>query len=180
MTYARISSALWLLVLVPACAPQQPPNSAEVPGTTITAVVNLAPTNGNHVQGSLTLTEDVGGVRITGQLSGLTPGEHGIHVHERGDCSAPDATSAGDHYNPAGTPHGGPSTTPHHTGDLGNITADAGGTAQVDQVFPGLSLHGARTILGRAMVVHAAKDDYTTQPAGASGARVACGVITQR
>ena len=172
----RLHSTVWALLLLSGCATQPPP----APNTTISAVVNLAPTTGNSAQGTLTLTEEGSGVRVTGQITGLSPGEHGIHVHETGDCSAPDASSAGNHYNPANTHHGSPEATPHHIGDLGNITADANGTAQIDRVFPGVALQGARSILGRAMVVHMERDDLTTQPSGASGARVACGVITQR
>lgn len=183
MTYARDGMRLWilgLLLFLPACAGQQGPSSSDTPPATISATVSLSPTSGNSTQGTLTLTEEAGGVRVAGQITGLSPGEHGIHVHETGDCSAPDASSAGNHYNPATTHHGGPETTPHHVGDLGNIVADANGTAQIDKVFPALALQGARSVLGRAVVVHAEKDDLSSQPAGASGARVACGVITQK
>lgn len=183
MTYVRDRMRLWvlgLLLLLPACAGQQGPSSSDPPPVTISASVSLSPTSGNSTQGTLTLTEEAGGVRITGQINGLTPGEHGIHVHETGDCSAPDASSAGDHYNPATTHHGSPEANPHHAGDLGNITADANGTAQIDKVFPTLALQGARSVLGRSVVVHAEKDDLSTQPSGASGARIACGVITPK
>lgn len=187
MTFARSAMRLGsvlLLVLLPACGRQaETPPAADMPDTTstaVTAVVTLAPTAGNSVQGTLTLTEEAGGVRVSGQLSGLTAGDHGIHLHESGDCSAPDASSAGAHWNPSAMPHGGPDSPQHHAGDLGNVTADASGNATIDRLFPGISLVGDQSIVGKAVVVHASPDDLSTQPAGASGARVACGVIAQQ
>ena len=117
---------------------------------------------------------------VTGSINGLEPGSiHGFHVHEKGDCSAPDAGSAGGHFNPNSQPHGNPDAPPHHAGDTRNITADAQGVAQVDVQLSGVSLSsgGPEDILGKAVVVHAKPDDYKTQPSGASGDRIACGVI---
>ena len=111
-------------------------------------------------------------------MSGLSPGPHGFHVHEKGDCSAPDATSAGGHFNPDGKPHGHPSHGPHHLGDMPMLEADGGGNATLKAFLPGLALGGGPTgLAGRAVVVHAAVDDFKSQPAGNSGARIACGVI---
>ena len=141
------------------------------------AVATLEPTQGSQVRGTITFTTVSGGVRVVADITGLTPGEHGFHVHDKGDCSAPDATSAGGHFNPAGTPHGAPDAEKHHAGDLGNITAGSDGKAHLDQVFPFLSLSGPDSILGRGFIVHAGKDDMTTQPTGNAGARAACGVI---
>jgi Cu-Zn family superoxide dismutase len=137
----------------------------------------LSPTQGNEARGTLTFTDEGGKVHVSGELTGLTPGDHGIHIHETGDCSAPDAASAGEHFAPAGMPHGSPDAPQHHAGDLGNVTADASGRAQIDRDFDGLGLNGANSILGRAVIVHSGRDDLTSQPSGASGARVACGVI---
>ncbi|HYV85827.1 MAG TPA: superoxide dismutase family protein [Patescibacteria group bacterium] len=141
------------------------------------ASVVLEPTQGSQVRGTITFTAAPGGVRVVADLSGLTPGAHGFHVHDKGDCSAPDATSAGGHFNPGGTPHGAPDAEKHHAGDLGNITAGDDGKAHLDQIFPFLSLSGPDSIVGRGFIVHAGKDDMTTQPTGNAGARAACGVI---
>lgn len=121
-----------------------------------------------------------GGVHATGEVGGLAPGSaHGFHVHEKGDCSAADATSAGAHFNPFDKPHGKSDSVAHHAGDIDNIVAGRDGVAKVDLHLRGVTLGGGAVndIAGRAFVVHAAPDDYATQPAGNAGARVACGVI---
>ena len=156
--------------------------TAEAPPESIhpaTAMADLSPTAGNTVRGTVTFTQEDGGVRVVADLAGLTPGDHGIHIHERGDCSATDASSAGDHFNPTGSPHAGPDAAQRHEGDLGNITADASGNARYDRVDPKLSLEGDQSIVGRAIVVHVGNDDLNTQPAGNSGPRTACGVIVR-
>jgi Cu-Zn family superoxide dismutase len=116
------------------------------------------------------------------QLTGLAPNsEHGFHVHEKGDCSAPDATSAGPHFNPGGAQHGRPGSGMHHMGDLMNLRADAKGAVSAEVELAGLTLSpGPNSIVGRALVVHRDPDDYASQPAGNSGPRIACGVITAR
>jgi Cu-Zn family superoxide dismutase len=141
------------------------------------AFAKLAPTQGNTAEGSVSFTQEAKGVRITGEFSGLTPGVHGFHIHEKGDCSAPDATSAGGHFNPSKQPHGKPGSGPHHVGDLPSLEANANGKAKLDVVVEGVSLTGEHSIVGRALIVHAAPDDFTTQPTGNAGARVACAVI---
>jgi Cu-Zn family superoxide dismutase len=141
------------------------------------AVADLNPTTGNDVRGTATFTQEERGVRVVADITGLKPGDHGFHIHEKGDCSAPDASSAGGHFNPTGMPHGGPEAAKHHLGDMGNITADAAGKAHLDRVFAFLDLRGTNSIIGHAVVVHQDKDDLTTQPTGNAGARVACGVI---
>jgi Cu-Zn family superoxide dismutase len=146
------------------------------------AHVAIAPTAGNSISGTLDLTTVHDGVRVHGQLTGLVPASiHGFHIHEKGDCSAPDGSSAGGHFNPLGMAHGNPITMPHHAGDIPNQTADTQGVAKVDVVVHGVSLGTGASddVLGRSVVVHKDRDDYTTQPAGNSGARVACGVITK-
>lgn len=139
----------------------------------------LAPTAGNETQGVVTFTQVEGGVRIQAEVTGLTPGNHGFHVHEKGDCSAPDATSAGGHFNPTGHQHGAPSDAERHAGDLGNLAADETGRAVLDWVDPSMQLTGDASIVGRGVIVHADEDDYATQPTGNAGGRVACGVIVQ-
>jgi Cu-Zn family superoxide dismutase len=142
------------------------------------ATAKLAPTAGNAAAGTVTFTPNGDRVRVVAQVSGLTSGAHGFHVHEKGDCSAPDATSAGGHFNPGGQPHGNPAAGAHHAGDMPMLVADASGNATLDVTLPTIALgSGQNSIVGRAVVVHKDPDDFKTQPAGNSGARVACGVI---
>ncbi|MGY4514444.1 superoxide dismutase family protein [Lysobacter sp. HA18] len=144
------------------------------------ATIAMAPASGSLVSGRLRAMAMSDGVHITGDIGGLTPNStHGLHVHEVGDCSAADATSAGPHFNPNGRPHGNPMGSAHHAGDLPNISAGSDGVAHVDLHVAGVSLGGAAAtnVIGRALVVHAGVDDYASQPAGNSGARIACGVI---
>lgn len=145
-----------------------------------TARATLKATAGNTASGMLDLTQTTGGVKITGAIRGLSPNSHhGFHVHENGDCSAPDAKSAGGHFDPTHYPHGKPMGPPHHAGDMPNIDADAKGVATVDVTVNGVTLGGGPTsVLNRAIVVHENADDYKTQPSGDSGSRIACGVIS--
>ncbi|MEY2633757.1 MAG: hypothetical protein RIR00_2411, partial [Pseudomonadota bacterium] len=110
--------------------------------------------------------------------TGLTPGEHGFHIHDSGDCSAADASSAKGHFNPTGKQHGHASGQDHHGGDMPNLVANAKGEARASFTLPGLSLTGANGIVGRSVVIHADPDDYKSQPAGNSGKRIACGTIS--
>ena len=147
------------------------------------AAVMLEPTEGNQTRGELRFAAVGDRIEVTGTLSGL-PGNstHGFHVHETGDCSAPDATSAGGHFNPASTDHGRVGQGEHHAGDSDNITADADGNATVQGWLEGATVgDGAATdIVGKAVIVHADEDDYATQPTGDAGDRLACGVIAAR
>ena len=143
-----------------------------------TATATIAATAGNTAKGTVTFTQKGDKVTVTAQLSGLAPGGHGFHVHEKGDCSAPDAASAGGHFNPTGKPHGAPDAAEHHAGDMPMLQADASGNAKLTADIAGLTIgSGAGDIIGRSVVVHKDVDDYKTQPAGNSGARVGCGVI---
>jgi Cu-Zn family superoxide dismutase len=151
---------------------------ATISASAQTATATIAPTAGNTAKGTVTFTQKGDKVTVTAQLSGLAPGGHGFHVHEKGDCSAPDATSAGGHFNPGGKPHGAPDAAEHHAGDLPMLQADASGNASVSIDVTGLTIGGgASDIVGKSVVVHKDVDDYKTQPAGNSGARIACGVI---
>ena len=141
------------------------------------AVAVLHPTEGNTARGVVYFSKVSDGVKIVAQVSGLKPGKHGFHIHQFGDCSAPDGTSAGGHYNPVGLPHAGPDVEKRHVGDLGNIVADAEGFGTYDRVDRLLQLNGPESILGRAVVVHLGEDDYLSQPTGNAGARAGCGVI---
>lgn len=159
--------------------PPAEPAPAVAPTTVQKARVALQPTKGSKVKGQLELTSEDGKVHITGEITGLKKGDHGFHIHEKGDCSGPDGKTAGDHFAPQAHPHGAPGGEgPHHAGDFGNIQADAKGKAKVD-VWSELPLltEGEQFVVGRAFIVHDGKDDLTSQPAGNAGARVACGVI---
>lgn len=144
-----------------------------------TAVANLAPTKGNQVSGSVHFTQQGELVLVEARVTGLTPGPHGFHIHEKGNCTAPDASSAGGHFNPTGAPHGAPDASARHAGDLGNLVADDTGAAAYRAEVRGIGLGtGEDSIIGRAVIVHANRDDLTTQPTGNAGGRQACGLIS--
>jgi len=141
----------------------------------------LKPTKGNATSGTVNFREQGNGVLVTAHVSGLTPGAHGFHIHDKGDCSASDGTSAGGHFNPAGKPHGHPEHAERHAGDLPQLLANASGNAELNVVVSGITIgEGASNIVGRGLIVHAAPDDFKTQPTGNSGARLACAVIEAR
>lgn len=144
------------------------------------ASADLQARSGSAVSGKVTLTEMNGRLRVEAQVAGLTPGEHGFHIHEIGDCSAPDASSAKGHFNPAGKSHGHHASPEHHGGDMPNLVANANGEARFSSEIDGLSLSGMNGVVGRSVVIHADPDDYKSQPAGNSGKRIACGVIVSR
>lgn len=165
-------------------APSVPPMGQE-PAQINRVTVGMASTQGNSAKGDLVLSPDNHGLRITGNLTGLkAKSEHGFHVHQNGDCSAPDGSSAGDHFNPTGAPHGNPTGddagAQHHAGDMPNVIADDKGNAKVDVRIHGVTLGdgGENDVLGKAVILHADADDYSSQPAGNAGARIACGVIS--
>ena len=187
---ARTSTASTLMLAIAAallagCASTGTPTAtaaaaAPAKSTASRATVNLAPASASLVSGTLTLVPMGDGVHITGEVGGLKPGDtRGFHIHEKGDCSAADASTAGGHFNPAAQAHGRSGHGAHHAGDTDNIVADAKGVARINAHVSGVTLRGgaATDIAGRAVIVHAAADDYTTQPTGNAGARVACGVI---
>jgi superoxide dismutase, Cu-Zn family len=134
----------------------------------------LMGTKESKVAGTLTFIQDGEKVRVSGTITGLTPGYHGFHIHETGDCSAPDFTSAGDHFNPNKGQHGEMDKKESHMGDMGNIKANKDGVAEIDETTEYMDLN---QINGKAVVVHANEDDLKTQPAGNSGPRIGCGII---
>ncbi|TRW48263.1 superoxide dismutase family protein [Aliidiomarina halalkaliphila] len=139
----------------------------------------LNPTEGNEgLQGFVMFEDTPEGVFVLAHVEGLEPGGvHGFHVHEYGDCSAPDGTSAGGHFNPHGRDHGGPDSSERHAGDLGNLQADDAGMAHLEMIDTKLELSGPNSILGKSVIVHAQADDLESQPTGDAGARILCGVI---
>ncbi len=142
------------------------------------ARADIAAASGSTVAGTATFTQEGDKVAVRIEARNLTPGKHGVHVHEKGDCSAPDATSAGGHFNPAGAPHGGPDAEHRHPGDFGNMEVGADGTGTLTLTTDRLSLgQGAHSVIGKAIIIHADPDDLATQPTGNAGGRVGCGVI---
>jgi len=167
-----------LIILSLTAIPARAQTPEEKSPTPLKAVAMLYPTAGNKVNGTVTFTEVADGVQIQAAITGLTPGNHGFHVHQFGDCSAADAASAGGHFNPTNKPHAGPDAVERHVGDMGNVEVDASGTAKLDYVDHHISLtNDKESVIGRSIVIHAKADDLKSQPAGDSGARVACGVI---
>jgi Cu-Zn family superoxide dismutase len=155
------------------CASMSPPGPK--------AQAQLQPTKGNSVTGTATFEQRGSQTLIVAEIRGLKPGaEHGFHVHEKGDCSAADGMSAGGHFNPKAAAHGKYDAGAHHSGDMPNLRADANGVARISWEDDELTVtDGPATVVGKAVIVHRDPDDYKTQPAGNSGPRVACGVITK-
>jgi Cu-Zn family superoxide dismutase len=182
MRIAPLAAAAGIAFGIAACATTAPApvTPAQVPGEMHDAVANLASASGSLVSGRIQLMSMGGGVHVAGDIGGLVPGSsHGFHIHEKGDCSAADGSSAGGHFNPSGSPHGRAGHGAHHAGDMDNIVADGEGVAHVNMHVSGVTLGdgGIDDIVGRALVVHGDADDYVSQPSGDAGARVACGVI---
>jgi Cu-Zn family superoxide dismutase len=141
------------------------------------AICVLTPTMDSKVSGIVTFTQKDGAIDITGEITGLTPGLHGFHVHEFGDLNSKDGSATGGHFNPENEKHGGPHGAERHVGDLGNIEADASGKATLKMTDKMIQLSGKHSIIGRGLIVHAKADDLKSQPTGDAGGRVAQGVI---
>lgn len=143
----------------------------------------LEPKSDSNVKGEVTFTEDDGEVSMIAVLSGLTEGEHAIHIHQTADCTAADGSSAGGHWNPTNEPHGKwGASEGYHKGDIGNFTADADGNAKVEFSTEEWCIgcdDENKNILGKGVIVHQGVDDYTSQPSGAAGARVSCAGIIE-
>lgn len=159
-------------LLAAACATQPPGPMASA---------QLTATSGNAVSGSVQFARRGDKVMVSGEVRGLKPnGEHGFHVHEKGDCASGDGMGTGGHFNPDGKAHGAHAHSMHHVGDLPSLKADASGTARFSFESSTLALgSGTADILGRGLIVHRDADDYQTQPTGNSGPRIACAVITK-
>jgi Cu-Zn family superoxide dismutase len=177
----KFSASLFLLLFAAGCAQQSQDQSMEQTqestNTYTKAVAVVHATEGNDVSGTVTFENTEDGVRVKGQLQGLSSGKHGFHIHQYGDCSASDGTSAGGHYNPTGNNHGSPTQDNRHMGDMGNLTVSEDGMATIDYVDPKITLSGSNSIIGHGVIVHGGEDDFKSQPSGAAGPRVGCGVI---
>jgi superoxide dismutase, Cu-Zn family len=141
------------------------------------AIAVVTATKGNSVHGVVTFEKVGKGIHVVANLMGLTPGKHGFHIHEFGDISSDDGSSAGGHFNPSGMPHNMPMSEKRHAGDMGNIEADEKGNAHLDYIDPVMKLNGKFSIIGHAVIIHEKEDDFKTQPTGNAGARVGHGVI---
>ncbi len=184
------SFVLVLLVGVIACGPKAeapPPEASSEPVAQVVEVVEVAqeaiavlmPRAGAEVSGTVTFTQTGEGVVVVAKIAGVSPGLHGFHLHEKGDCSAPDFTSTGGHFNPTGDPHGGPDDTIRHAGDFGNILVEEDGTGRLELLTSMLTVDpdAENTVIGRAVILHEGEDDLESQPTGAAGARLACGTV---
>ena len=169
---AGLVAAAGISLVVGCASTSKPPAGAQARAT-------IEARSGSNVKGWATFTErPTGGVAVVVHIESATPGVHGIHVHEKGDCSAPDASSAGGHFNPGGMPHAGPTETHRHAGDLGNMTIESNGTGYLELVDDLLTVRpGPNSVVGKSVVFHEKADDLTSQPSGNSGARQGCGVV---
>jgi superoxide dismutase, Cu-Zn family len=159
-----------------AAAPAAPIGTNPAPAVGQSADVTLQ-SHDPKVSGTVHFTNEANGVHVVADVKGAKPGEHGFHLHEKGDCSSPDYKSAGGHFNPASAPHACDPTNPRHAGDFGNITIDKDGNGHLDFTTTALSFDGANSLVGKAVIFHAKQDDCKTQPTGDAGDRVACGVV---
>jgi Cu-Zn family superoxide dismutase len=144
------------------------------------AVSNIMAKSSSGISGTVSFTQTDSIVSMIAHLSGLTPGNHAIHIHAIGDCSSDDGKSAGGHWNPTNVDHGIWGTAPFHTGDIGNIKAEANGTGTISRETNLWCLNcsdESKNIIGKAIIIHEGPDDFTTQPSGAAGARIGCGEI---
>lgn len=161
-------------------APDAPSAGAELASSegARTLEVPLQAKSGSQLSGNAKLTETPEGVKVELAVENIAPGDHGAHVHEKGDCSAPDGSSAGSHFNPTASPHALPDGSPRHLGDLGNISVGSDGSGKIEVVAPGANLRDGdpHSFVGKAIIVHEKKDDGG-QPVGNAGGRIGCGEI---
>jgi len=148
------------------------------------AKADIEAKSGSKLKGKATFTAgDKGAITVRIEVSDVAPGEHAVHIHDKGDCSSPDGKSAGDHWNPTHMEHGkwGAPGDHHHLGDIGNITVgpDGKGTITLDTTKWTAGGGGVNDVIGHAIVVHGGVDDFKSQPAGNAGPRIGCGVIVK-
>lgn len=161
--YVLLSVSIFILA---ACATMSRP----------TATATLDAMGSSTARGTVTFVQAANGVEVTVDATGVPPGVHGFHVHEKGECGS-DGMAAGGHFNPSNVAHGAPTDDPHHAGDFGNVTADANGVVHSQFTMPGITVEaGANSVVGHAVILHANPDDLKTQPTGNAGGRIACGV----
>jgi Cu-Zn family superoxide dismutase len=174
-TLAAVAGAALVLGGLGSAAPAEAGDAAKP----VAATATIESKSGSKVTGKAVFTElPSGGVKIEVWIENAMPGTHGIHLHEKGDCSAPDASSAGPHFNPSGNPHAGPAEARHHNGDWGNITIGQDGKGHLELTSDMLTVKpGPNSVVGKAVVFHEKADDLKTQPTGDAGGRYGCGVV---
>lgn len=152
----------------------------ETTETDKTVSLTINPASDSNLSGSADFVQSGDSVTLTVNISGVTPGDHAIHVHEFGDCSAPDGSSAGGHWNPTGHAHGEFGGEAFHMGDIGNLTADENGNATLTFTTGKWCLgcdDESQNLIGKSLIIHESVDDFTTQPTGNAGGRIGCVVI---
>lgn len=170
MSLARVSLIVATVLFIAACS------SMSMSGPR--AEAKMEARSGSAVAGTVSFSQSGDKLVVEARVSGLTSGEHGFHIHESGDCSAADATSAKGHFNPGGMAHGYHGGMERHAGDMPNLVADSYGNASFKSEVAMLTLGSdPSSIMGRSVVIHADPDDFKSQPAGNSGKRIACGTI---
>lgn len=137
--------------------------------------------SGSKVTGKATFTEKGKEITVKVAVEGAPPGEHAVHIHEKGDCSSPDAKSAGGHWNPGSDQHGAWAAEHHHLGDIGNMKVGADGKGEVELTTDKWTVGTGQPndVVGKSIVVHEKVDDFTTQPTGNAGGRIGCAVLAK-
>lgn len=190
---AVLTTTVWSLWLLTGCTQDEAkveeavtPTAAEAEAPqeipALQYKVVMKPTKGSKASGTILLTTDQEGMDMEVDMKNVSPGAHGIHIHENGDCSAPDASSAGGHFNPISKQHGAPEIVDSHAGDLGNVTADKKKKVAFKGIVkPASALQDFdwNEFAGKAVILHANPDDLTSQPVGNAGGRIACGIIAK-
>jgi len=158
-----------------AAAPEPEVMEEEAPPT---AVAVLQPRADSEVSGEVIFTETADGVLVMADIARISPGLHGIHLHELGDCSSEDFKSTGGHYNPTEAPHGAPTDESRHAGDFGNIEIGEDGAGHLELTTTMVTVaDGPNSVMGRAVILHEGEDDLVSQPTGAAGGRLGCGIV---
>jgi Cu-Zn family superoxide dismutase len=178
---ASMISGAALLTLVGCPKDPEIHTRPEAPTGPATATATIESRSNSTVTGSARFEQTGNKVKVTVEINGATPGQHGLHIHEKGDCSDPAGKSAGDHFNPGQSEHGSLDKPTHHAGDFGNLTVGEDGKGKMEFETDTISLApGPTAVLNRSIVVHEKPDDTVTQPSGNSGARIGCGVIVSK
>ncbi len=158
--------------------PEPAPEPEVAQAAPMIATATLASRSDTTARGSVTFTQAEGVVTITAHIEDAPPGAHGLHVQEIGDCGSEDFKSTGGHFNPTGAPHGAPTDAERHAGDLGNIEVGEDGVGHLELTSDLLTVEaGANSVVGRGVILHEKADDLMSQPTGAPGSRIACGVV---
>jgi len=179
---SRLALLLAPLALLASCGTKElVPDGPSGPEPAEEAAATFKLESGMNTAGSVSFTQTDKGVTIVASLTGLPPGKHGLHLHEKGVCDAPDFTTAGEHFNPTNQPHACPPVTSRHAGDFGNIEIGTDGTGRLELTTDLLTLgSGPSSAVGKAIILHDVEDDCTTQPSGGSGKRLGCAVVRMK